>query len=72
MKKILLAGFIGLLALLGFLFHPVCVPLSDEDLKSFNVPIEQRTDGDFYLKVFQKKKGRWYQCKTWITRFFFF
>ncbi len=55
-----------------FVFHPVCVPLSAEDLKTFNVPIEQRTDRDFYLKVFQRRDGQWYQCKTWISRFFFF
>jgi hypothetical protein len=71
MNKILIAVFIVLLAFLGFLFHPVCVPLSDEDVKSFNVPIEQVTDRDFYLKVFQNKNGQWYQCKTWISRFFF-
>ena len=31
-------------------FRPVCVPLSAEDLRGFNVPIEQRTDRDFYLR----------------------
>jgi len=41
-------------------------------LTTFNVPIEQRTDRDFYLRVFQQRDGQWYQCKTWISRFFFF
>ena len=55
-----------------FVLHPVCVPLTADDLKRFNVPIEQRSDRDFYLKVFQRRGGQWYQCKTWISRFFFF
>lgn len=60
-----------LLGLAVFLFRPVCVPLSDEDLGSFTVPIEQRIDRDYYLKVFQKRNGRWHQCKIWISRLFF-
>ncbi len=42
-----------------FLFRPVCVP------------IEQRTNQGFYLKVFQNKNGQWHQCKIWVSRFFF-
>ena len=64
--------FLVPLAALVFVLHPVCVPLTADDLKTFNVPIEQRTDRDFYLKVFQRRSGQWYQCKTWISRFFFF
>ena len=59
-------------AALVFLLRPVCVPLTAEDLTTFNVPIEQRTDRDFYLRVFQQRDGQWYQCKTWISRWFFF
>ena len=58
--------------LLVFLFRPICVSLSEEDLKNMNVPIEERTDRDFYLKVFQKKDGQWHQCKCWVSRQFFF
>ncbi len=73
MRKIfILAITIITVLIFAFLFHPVCVPIPDEDLKNFNVPIEQRTDRDFYLRVFQKKNGQWCQCKTWISRFFFF
>ncbi len=54
------------------IFRPVCVPLSDEDLKRFDPPIETRTDKTFYLKTFQKRENQWYQCKTWISRKFFF
>ena len=57
---------LGLVALLLIIlaFRPVCVPISAEALKGFNVPIEKRTDRDFYLKVFQKRHGQWSQCKT--------
>jgi hypothetical protein len=63
---LLLAG------LVAWALHPVCVPLSAEDLRGFNVPIEQRTDQDFYLRIFQQRRGQWYQCKTWVSRQFFF
>lgn len=72
MKMSLVLIVVLLLTGIIFLLQPVCVPLSEEDLKSFNVPIEQRTDRDLYLKVFQKKDGQWYQCKTRISRYFFF
>jgi len=55
-----------------FALRPVCVPLSEQDLAGFNTPIETRTDHDFYLQVFQQAHGRWYQCKTWLSRQFFF
>jgi hypothetical protein len=48
------------------------VALSREDLRGFTVPIEQRTDRDLYLTVFQKRDGQWHQCKTWLSRQFFF
>lgn len=57
----------------GYLaLRPVCVPLTQEDLVQFNVPIEQRQDRDLYLRVFQFKDGQWLQCKTWLSRQFFF
>ena len=68
----MLVAALGLAAAVGYAMRPVCTPISDEDLKSFNVPIEKRTDRDFYLKVFQQKDGHWSQCKTALSRFFFF
>jgi hypothetical protein len=65
-------GFVLVIAALVFALRPVCVPLSAEDLAGFNTPIEARTDHDFYLRVFQQMDGRWYQCKTWLSRQFFF
>ena len=73
-RRLVLAGLVFLVpvAAIVFALRPVCVPLTAEDLKTFNVPIEQRTDRDSYLKVFQRRDGQWYQCKTWISRFLFF
>jgi hypothetical protein len=67
-----LIAFGLLLVIFAFLFRPVCVPLTDEELASFDVPIERRTDRDIYFKVFQKWNGRWYRCQTWISRALFF
>jgi hypothetical protein len=61
-----------LAAMVGFAFRPVCVPLSSEQLAGFTTPIETRADHDFHLRVFQQIDGRWYQCKTWLSRQFFF
>jgi hypothetical protein len=72
MKKFLLVAVAVLFAAAVYLLQPVCVPLSEDDLKSFNIPIEQRTDRDIYLKVFQKKNGQWHQCKTRLSRYLFF
>jgi hypothetical protein len=52
--------------------RPVCVPLSPDDLARFEPPIEQRSDRDLYLRVFQLRDGQWHQCKTWLSRQFFF
>ena len=62
----------GFAALVTFALRPVCVRLSAEDLAGFNSPIETRTDRDVYLRVFQQIDGQWYQCKTWLSRQFFF
>ena len=64
---------VAIVVLLGIAaLRPVCVPLTQEDLAGFNVPIEQRTDRDMYLRVFQQRDGQWFQCKTWLSRQFFF
>ncbi len=72
MGKWVLAAILILAGLVGWALRPVCVPLTADDLRGFNVPIEQRTDRDFYLRVFQQRGGQWYQCKTWVSRQFFF
>ncbi len=72
MKYAGLAIIIVLLALVTLALRPVCVPIGDETLAQFTEPIEQRTDRDFYVKVFQLRDGRWHQCKTWLSRQLFF
>ena len=72
LKSYLLLAVVVLLAALGLAMRPVCIPISEETLAQFTVPIEQRTDRDFYVKVFQHRDGRWHQCKTWISRRLFF
>jgi len=71
--RLVTAAFMFLAAVLALMaLRPVCVPLTASDLEQFNVPIEQRTDRDLYLRVFQRRDGNWYQCKTWLSRQFFF
>jgi hypothetical protein len=65
--SLLLGAGIGYCAL-----RPVCVPLSGEDLAGFDVPIEQRAERDLYVRIFQRRDGQWYQCKTWLSRQLFF
>lgn len=53
--------------------RPQCSLIADEALSHFGIPIEERQDRDFYMKVFQRKAdGHWYQCKTAMSRTFFF
>lgn len=55
------------------LFRPVCVAIDEETLAAFSPPIEQRRETTFYgAPVFQHSGGQWYQCKTWLSRQFFF
>lgn len=72
LRRLLVVLGILLLGLAALAFRPVCVPIASEELRRFTVPIEQRTDRDVYLKVFQQRHGRWYQCKTWLSRQVFF
>lgn len=72
MKRLGLAVVVLCVAAAYFALRPACVPLSDEALAQFNPPIDERTDRDFYLRVFQRRDGRWHQCKTWLSRQFFF
>ncbi len=72
-KVVILAALVAL-AGLGWVGHPVCVPIPDEDLKHFTpIPIEQRNDRDLFLfRTFQKRGGHWCQCKSWLARQMFF
>jgi hypothetical protein len=71
---IVLSGLVAIIVigLMGFFLRPVCVPLSQDNLSSFSVPLNQRLEArDWYVKVWQEKKGQWYQCKTYLSRLMF-
>jgi hypothetical protein len=72
MKAVIAAALVLLLGAGAFALRPVCVPLTDSDVSQFTVPVERRADRDFHVKVFQQRNGRWHQCKTWLSRQFFF
>jgi len=57
-----------------WLLHPVCRPISDADVREFArwAPIETREDRQLHGRIFQQRGGHWYQCKSWVSRQFFF
>jgi len=72
MLRVLLAiGAVAALAT-GYALVPVCVPLSAEDVASFQPPLAERDDRMLFGRIFQQRSGQWYQCKTRIARAFFF
>jgi len=71
-KLLVFFALVGCIA--AWLVHPVYVPLSDAEVREFKpVPIEKRVDRDvFFFETFQRRQGRWCQCKSWISQQFFF
>ena len=69
-----LGGVALVLAVIVWCAHPVCVPLSDEAVAEAAryAPLETRTDRQLHGRIWQRQAGRWYQCKSWISRQFFF
>ncbi len=68
---------VGLMALIGagacLLFRPACRAIDAESVALFDPPIETRREATFYgSPLFQQKDGQWFQCKTWLSRQFFF
>ena len=63
-----------LVVVLGYWFwHPVCDPVESSDLAKFNPPIADRAkESQWGIRTWQLRNGRWYQCKPWIARQFFF
>jgi len=71
MKKMIILGSMAALVIgvTVYLLRPVCVPLGQDNLSSFNIPATQRmAQRDVYLSVWQEKGGQWSQCKTYLTR----
>jgi hypothetical protein len=53
------------------LLHPVCVPISEQERPTFESvrTLEQRAaEGEPFCRL----EGRWYQCKSYISRSLFF
>lgn len=70
--RLALMAIVLLAAGVALALWPVCVPLPSEELVSVKPSLAERTDKDFYLRVFQQRAGQWYQCKTRISRALFF
>jgi hypothetical protein len=51
---------------------PVCEPLSGEQTGLMRPRPAERSDRDLYLQVYQQRDGRWFECKTRLSRLFFF
>ncbi len=65
---------LGFLVITVFLLSPKCLVI-EQELMTTTLNLEERIDTDgmypFKFRVFQKKEGEWYQCKTRVSRFFF-
>ena len=72
MLRYALVTVVALALLTGYALWPVCVPLSQEQLASFQPPITERQDTMLFGRIFQQRSGQWYQCKTRISRAFYF
>ena len=74
MKYILSIIILALVGVGIFALSPKCV-IIDKELMVTTLNLDNRTETagvePFTFKVFQKKEGTWYQCKTQISRFFF-
>ena len=74
----LLALSLAALALIAILVawcaHPICMPLSAADVAEAakRAPLETRTDRQLHGPILQRRGEQWYQCKSWISRQFFF
>jgi hypothetical protein len=70
--RLTLLALASSIALISYALWPVCVPLTLEQVASFQPSISERIDKDFYLRIFQQRAGQWHQCKTRISRAMFF
>jgi len=69
-----LGGLALVVAAVLWCAHPICVQLSAAEVAEAArwAPLETRTDSQWHGRVWQLRDGRWYQCKSWISRQFFF
>jgi hypothetical protein len=69
-----LATLVIIAMLVAWCVHPICMPLSAADAAETAkwAPLETRTDRQLHGRIFQRRGNQWYQCKSWISRQFFF
>lgn len=74
-KLIFLSLGILLLGLLWYLWNPVCVAVTQDNINYIKTnnytPLEKRIDTIWGVKVWQQKQGIWFQCKPSFTRILF-
>jgi hypothetical protein len=57
------------LAIVAAAVRPVCVQLTPAQLRQLHPRFDDREDRDlFYLRVYQRRDGDPYECRTWISR----
>jgi hypothetical protein len=63
-----------LVILAAWCVHPICMPLSAADAAEAakRAPLETRTDRQLHGPIWQHRGDQWHQCKSWISRQFFF
>jgi hypothetical protein len=71
---IALGGVALALATVVWFSHPICRPVSDAEVVEFEQygALATRTDRQWHGKIWQKRDGHWYHCKSWISRKLFF
>jgi hypothetical protein len=56
-------------AMVAAAIRPICVPMTKAEVRQLRPRFDDRDDRDlFYLKVYQRRDGDPYQCKTWLSR----
>ena len=73
MLRLTLGIALAIVLTLAYALWPVCAPIPPETVAGFDPPIDQRTDAMLWGRVFrQRDDGQWQQCKTRLSRAFFF
>jgi len=56
-------------AMVAAAIRPICVPMTAVEARQMRPRFDDRDDRDlFYLKIYQRRDGAPFECKTWITR----
>jgi len=56
-------------AIVAAAFRPMCTALRPAEVRQMHPRFDEREDRDLlFLKVYQRRDGIPYECKTWISR----